>query len=349
MYDVFISYASEDREAIAYPLAQELIKNGYNVWYDEFSISLGSSIRQSIDKGIRKSKYYIVILSKAFFNKGWTNYELDGLVEVNIERPGTLLPIWFNVSKSEVAEYSKSLSNILSIKATNNSSISNIVIKLNEIMGEYYYYVNSDEEIVRTSSKVNISPSDRKTGSQIIKSINTDQLIDKTTCICTNEAIVYPYGDMEEYKFNYWQALKGEIQVITHMAYDYYNGSLISTNNTISKNDGHRLLSVVHFKRISDGPIRIICKISTTNLHSCLFNNGFSDMGFNHGANIELFSYEFVMPNKIDFRNIHLLEGGKECIAHNIEGQIRLVHKIKNVKIGTNTDYKIINSDFIII
>jgi hypothetical protein len=151
MYDVFISYASEDREAIAYPLAQELIKNGYNVWYDEFSISLGSSIRQSIDKGIQKSKYYIVILSKAFFNKGWTNYELDGLVEVNIERPGTLLPIWFNVSKSEVAEYSKSLSNILSIKATNNSSISNIVIKLNEIMGEYYYYVNSDEEIVRTS------------------------------------------------------------------------------------------------------------------------------------------------------------------------------------------------------
>lgn len=342
MYDVFISYASEDKEAIAYPLAEELKKNGYRVWFDEFSISVGDSLRRSIDKGVGKSKFGIVIFSKAFFRKGWTNYELDGLVEMNINAPGTLLPIWFNVSKEEVAEYSRSLSNILAINATNLSS-AEIVQRLNSKLGEYYYSIDKDEMLVRSVTKVNIALADRKAGSQVIKSINTDQLIDKKTCICTNDALVYPYEDMSEYHFNYWQVHKGNLNVITHMAYDYNTGKLISTGNTVEKNDGNRLLSVVHFKRISDGPIRIVCKISATNLHSSLFKGGFSDMGINHGADLEYFAYYFIMPIQEDFKRIKAYVDDKECEIKRLAGRLEMEHIIRNVKSGETTNYRFLN------
>ncbi len=342
MYDVFISYASEDKDVIAYPLAEELKQNGYRVWFDEFSISVGDSLRRSIDKGVRKSKFGIVIFSKSFFRKGWTNYELDGLVEMNINAPGSLLPIWFNVTKKEVSEYSWSLSNILAIDATNLSP-TEIVQRLNSKLGEYYYSVDKNETLVRSAEKVSIALSDREAGSQVIKSINTDKIIDKDTCICTNDALVFPYEDMSEYHFNYWQAHKGELNVITHMVYDYNTGKLISTGNSIEKNDGNRLLSVVHFKRISDGPIRIVCKISATNLHSSLFKNGFSDMGFNHGADLEYFAYYFVMPECDYFKRIKAFVEDENCEIKRIAGRFEMEHIIRNVKSGDTTNYRFLN------
>lgn len=343
MYDVFISYASEDKEAIAYPLAEELKRNGYRVWFDEFSMSVGDSLRRSIDKGMVKSKFGIVIFSKSFFRKGWTNYELDGLVEMNINAPGTLLPIWLNVSKKEVAEYSRSLSNILAIDGTNLSP-AEIVQRLTSKLGEYYYYIDENEKLVCSASKVNISLADREAGSQIIKSINTDQIIDQETCICTNDALVYPYGDMSEYHFNYWQGRKGELNVITHMAYDYNTGKLISTGNTVELNDGNRLLSVVHFKRISDGPIRIVCKISATNLHFGLFKDGFTDMGFNHGADIEYFAYYFMIPIRTGLKQqIKAFADDEECEIKRLPNRFEMEHVIRNVKAGDTTNYRFLN------
>jgi len=68
-YDVFISYACEDKEVIAAPLARALKKKGFRVWFDDSEIFPGDSLRQSIEIGLRKSKYGIVILSEHFFIK----------------------------------------------------------------------------------------------------------------------------------------------------------------------------------------------------------------------------------------------------------------------------------------
>ncbi len=51
------------------PLAESLRKENVEVWYDEFSLKLGDSIRQSIDKGLRQSRFGVVVLSKSFFEK----------------------------------------------------------------------------------------------------------------------------------------------------------------------------------------------------------------------------------------------------------------------------------------
>ena len=117
-YDVFISHASEDKNDVVTPLADALRTRGLSVWYDDFELKIGDSLRRNIDRGISSSRFGIVVLSKAFFGKGWPNYELDGLVTKSIDGDQVLLPIWHNITKDEVISYSPSLADKLARNTT---------------------------------------------------------------------------------------------------------------------------------------------------------------------------------------------------------------------------------------
>ena len=70
-WDLFICHASEDKNTLVRPLVERLKQKGYTVWYDEDIMTLGDSIRGSIERGLLKSKYGWVIISPYFFNKEW--------------------------------------------------------------------------------------------------------------------------------------------------------------------------------------------------------------------------------------------------------------------------------------
>ena len=72
-------------------------------------LGIGDSLRRKIDRGLAKSRFGVVVLSPDFFQKGWTNYELDGLVTMSVTGEQVLLPVWHNVTKTEVIGYSPSL------------------------------------------------------------------------------------------------------------------------------------------------------------------------------------------------------------------------------------------------
>lgn len=108
-YDVFISHASEDKDEVVRPLALALKNKGLKVWYDEFELRIGDSLRRKIDKGLAKSKFGIVVLSKSFIKKGWTNYELDGIITKANTGEQVMLPIWHNITKNEVIDFSPSI------------------------------------------------------------------------------------------------------------------------------------------------------------------------------------------------------------------------------------------------
>lgn len=110
LYDVFICHASEDKDSFVRPLAEKLRENHVEVWYDEFSLKVGDSLRRSINKGLSKSRYGIVVLSKNFFKKEWPQRELDGLVQIETTKKAkTILPIWHDITKEEVLSYSPPL------------------------------------------------------------------------------------------------------------------------------------------------------------------------------------------------------------------------------------------------
>lgn len=116
--DLFISHASEDKDIIARPLAEALRQNAFRVWYDEYTLKLGAPLRRTIDEGLNRCQYGIVILSHAFFAKEWPQRELDGMFarEVDEGRP-LILPIWHDVVVGDVRRYSATLADRVAISS----------------------------------------------------------------------------------------------------------------------------------------------------------------------------------------------------------------------------------------
>lgn len=100
---------------------------------DSFELTIGDSLRRKIDNGLSKSRFGIVVLSQAFFAKGWTNYELDGLVTKAVSGEQILLPIWHNISKQEVIAYSPSLADKLA-RSTTTHTIQEIAQEIVEVI-----------------------------------------------------------------------------------------------------------------------------------------------------------------------------------------------------------------------
>jgi hypothetical protein len=117
-WDVFISHASEDKDAIARPLAEALREKGLKVWYDEATLTLGDSLRQSIDRGLARSQYGIVILSKAFFSKHWPQRELDGLDAREVNGVKVILPVWHGVDHATVVGHSPTLAGRMAVSSS---------------------------------------------------------------------------------------------------------------------------------------------------------------------------------------------------------------------------------------
>lgn len=128
-YDVFISHASEDKESFVRPLAERLRTEYLEVWYDEFSLRLGDSLRQSIDRGLARSRYGVVVLSPAFLAKKWPQRELNGLTAremVGDDR--VILPIWHGVTKEDVLNYSPPLADVYG--ADSSAGLDDVVSKI---------------------------------------------------------------------------------------------------------------------------------------------------------------------------------------------------------------------------
>ena len=105
MVKLFVSHASEDKEGFVRPLVVELQKH-FEVWFDEFELRLGDSLRSKIDAGLRDCDFGVVVLSPSFFSKKWTVAEVNGLFALEDYNRKIILPIWYQVGEKEVRSFS---------------------------------------------------------------------------------------------------------------------------------------------------------------------------------------------------------------------------------------------------
>ena len=115
----FISHDSRDKDALVRNLASKLSSMLCPVWYDEYRLVPGQSLRESIERGLKTCPKCIVILSKNFFsNPGWTKREFDTIYTREIiDGKRVMIPVWLDVTKEEVYEYSPILLDTIGIKA----------------------------------------------------------------------------------------------------------------------------------------------------------------------------------------------------------------------------------------
>lgn len=107
----FISHDHRDKESIARIIYNGLHKRLVSIWFDEYSLKPGDSLRESIEHGLKNSSKCIFVLSKNFIkNNGWTKKEFDSIFTRElIKEENVLIPIWVNLSKNEIYEFSPSL------------------------------------------------------------------------------------------------------------------------------------------------------------------------------------------------------------------------------------------------
>lgn len=111
-FDVFISHAHEDKR-VAGPLARALEdEEGLAVWYDDDRLELGDGLRRSIDEGLAKSRFGVLILSPHFFASDWTATELDALAATARRK---LLPVRHELTTEELERVSPTLAGRLSV------------------------------------------------------------------------------------------------------------------------------------------------------------------------------------------------------------------------------------------
>ena len=102
--DFFICHATEDKEEVAKPLAEELEARGYTVWLDEYEIVLGDDIPENLSKGISMANFSILIMSPVFFTKYWTMKELSGFLMKEAQGGAHILPLRHGLKPEEVTE-----------------------------------------------------------------------------------------------------------------------------------------------------------------------------------------------------------------------------------------------------
>ncbi len=112
---LFICHASEDKDDFVAPLAAELRKK-YEVWYDDYELTLGDSLPEKIDDGLQRCDFGVVVLSKAFFaKKKWGRKELDGLIALEVKRGKIILPVLKGVTHDDVETYSPMLASKIAV------------------------------------------------------------------------------------------------------------------------------------------------------------------------------------------------------------------------------------------
>ena len=129
--DTFICHASEDKQYVARPLRDALKEIGVNAWLDESEVQVGNSIRRKIDEGLIACRSATVILSKIFFEKYWTQYEMDGILQRQVPGEIPLFPIRYGITIDEIKKHSPSLADLASLN-TSDQTIEQIAVVIAE-------------------------------------------------------------------------------------------------------------------------------------------------------------------------------------------------------------------------
>lgn len=88
----FLCHATEDKDLVR-RLAGDLLARGIDVFFDEWEIRAGDSLRQRIDAGLQNCTHFIAVLSPTSIGKPWVNSEMDAGFVMRLQQQVAFIPI----------------------------------------------------------------------------------------------------------------------------------------------------------------------------------------------------------------------------------------------------------------
>ena len=78
---------------------------------------MGDSLRENIERGLKEAQKCVLVLSPNFLsNKSWAKAEFDSIyVREIIENKNVILPVWHEITKQDVYEYSPRLADRIGV------------------------------------------------------------------------------------------------------------------------------------------------------------------------------------------------------------------------------------------
>lgn len=137
-YDVFISHANTDKSDYVDELYSAIKKLGINIFYDSDVLSWGDNWKETILKGTEQSEFAIVVISKSFFGRDWTERELSEFLQrQNKMNQKIVLPLLHNITFEQLNVEYPSLQYIQSIRSDKYSLEQISILLAKELIKRY--------------------------------------------------------------------------------------------------------------------------------------------------------------------------------------------------------------------
>lgn len=141
----FVSHDSRDKKEIAEPLTLQLGKLMCPVWFDQYSLKIGDSLRESIETGLKECPKCILILTPHFLNNnGWTKREYDSIFTRElVEKKRVILPVWHGVTAEDIYKYSPVLADRVGVQWSEG---------VEEVARRLYQAIDAGDDLIDHSS-----------------------------------------------------------------------------------------------------------------------------------------------------------------------------------------------------
>lgn len=137
-YDVFISHASKDKSDYVDLLNMTVKRLGINVFYDTDVLSWGDNWKQVILDGTASSEFAIIVISKNFFGREWTEKELSKFLnQQNESKQKIVLPLLHDVTLEELKEHYPELGDIQCINSKDYNREDIAILLAKELIKRY--------------------------------------------------------------------------------------------------------------------------------------------------------------------------------------------------------------------
>jgi len=198
---VFLCHASEDKPIVR-TIATDLRANGIEVFFDEWSIKPGESIRQRIDDGLSACTHFVVLLTATSLEKSWVNAEIDAGFVRKLSGQCSFVPLRYQLDSTELPPL---------LAPLNSPSLQNYEDDIRDLVGFFFGVTRTPplgpppDVVTKYDSALGISPAAKRVvdimmersehGLSMDPQIGADDL--KTVSNLTDEEIIDAVHELE--------------------------------------------------------------------------------------------------------------------------------------------------------
>lgn len=137
-YDVFVSHANSDKLDYVEELVESLKQLGIRIFYDKDEFSWGDNWKEKILDGTKQSEFAIIVISDNFFDREWTEKELNEFLHRQNETgQKIILPLLYGIEYSDVSQKYPELKFIQAVKAHEHTNDEITILLAKELIKRY--------------------------------------------------------------------------------------------------------------------------------------------------------------------------------------------------------------------